>query len=192
MSTKDFMIVEMAQGTAEWRAWRHEGIGASDASTVMGENPWKAAAELLREKRGRACDFGQNAAMARGTLLEPEARRRYIARTGHDVKPACLQSNTHVWLRASIDGIDTAGSVVVEIKCGDSVYRKASQYGAVPGYYYGQLQHILAVTGLASIDFFCYLPGSPEVLLPVARDDNYIERLISEEQKFWNRIQQNE
>jgi putative phage-type endonuclease len=188
-STKHYSIVVLGQGTREWLEWRHKGIGASDAPTIMGENPWKSATELLGEKRGPAREFGQNAAMARGTQLEPEARKRYIAKTGRDVRPACLQSYRHDWLRASVDGISINGDAVVEIKCGDSVYRRASQSRCVPDYYYGQMQHILAVTGLGSLDFWCYLPGCPELLLPVERDDAYIERLLNAELEFWNRVQ---
>ena len=188
-STKHYTIVVLEQGTREWLEWRHKGIGASDAPTIMGENPWKSATELLGEKRGPAREFGQNAAMARGTQLEPEARRCYMARTGRDVSPACLQSCRHDWLRASVDGLSVNGDAVVEIKCGDSVYRRVSQFRCVPDYYYGQLQHILAVTGLSSLDFWCYLPGRPELLLPVARDDAYIERLLNAEVEFWNRAQ---
>jgi len=165
--------------------------GASDAPTVMGENPFNSAAQLLQEKRGPVRSFGQNAAMARGTELEPEARRRYIAKTGRDVRPACLQSTRYDWLRASLDGFAINHDAVVEIKCGASVYRKTSQSRNVPGYYYGQLQHILAVTGLDSLDFWCYWPSSPELLLHVGRDNAYIERLLEKELGFWNLVQGN-
>src|SRR6266542_5988740 len=121
MSANHFTFVQLQQGTSEWREWRHNGIGASDAPVIMRENPWKTPAELLREKRGPVRDGGQNAAMARGTELEPEARGRYIERTGNIVRPACLQSSKHVWLRASVDGITAPGVAVVEIKCGNSV-----------------------------------------------------------------------
>ena len=73
-----YAVVELEQGSREWLEWRHKGIGASDAPAIMSENPWKSATELLREKCGPARDLGLNAAMARGTQLEPEARRRYM------------------------------------------------------------------------------------------------------------------
>jgi len=187
-SATHYTIVELVQGTYEWLEWRHKGVGASDAPVVMGENPWKTSAELLREKRGPARDSIQDAAMSRGVLLEPEARERYVSRTGRDMQPACLQSSQHEWLRASVDGITTDGNVVVEIKCGESVYRSTSQYGCVPDYYYGQLQHILAVTGLESLDFWCYLPRRPELLVPVKRDNNYIDRLLNTELEFWKDV----
>ena len=189
INTSHFTIVELQQGTAEWLEWRHNGIGASDASTIMGENRFKSAAQLLQEKRGPAQDYGQNAAMARGTELEPEARRLYVAKTCREVHPACLQSTRYDWLRASLDGLAINHDAVVEIKCGQSAYQKASQTRSVPDYYYGQLQHILAVTGLDSLDFWCYWPGYPTLLIPVPRNVAYIERLLNAELEFWNLVQ---
>ncbi len=182
-----YTTIHLQQGTQEWLEWRRQGIGASDAPTIMGENPWKSAADLLREK----CSGGTsspNAAMARGTALEPEARKSYETKVGVRFAPACLQSVKHEWLRASVDGVAANGSAVVEIKCGESVYRKASTSLAVPDYYYGQLQHILAVIHLQSIDFYCYLPERPEIHLRVARDEGYIDRLLETEYLFWQKL----
>jgi len=190
MNANHFIIVELQQGSNEWREWRHNGIGASDASTIMGENRFKSASQLLNEKRGPAQDYGQNAAMARGTELEPEARRLYIEKTGKAVRPICLQSTRYDWLRASLDGFAINHDAVVEIKCGQSAYRTAFQTGSVPDYYYGQMQHILAVTGLDSLDFWCYWPGCPALLIPVQRNESYIQRLLEKELEFWNLVRQ--
>ena len=184
-----YSVVNLEQGTTEWLEWRGKGIGASDAPAIMGENPWKSSAQLLSEKLGTAKKFAGNAAMARGTELEPVARERYVVFTGTRVDPACLQSNKHEWLRASVDGLAPDGSAVVEIKIGESVYRQTASTGQVPSYYVGQLQHILAVTNLPHIDFFCWLPSRPEVHLRIQRDDSYIARLIATEQAFWERLE---
>lgn len=186
-----FFTVELQQGTREWREWRHKGIGASDAPTVMGENPYSTAANLLKEKLSPPRDFFQNEAMRRGTQLEPEARQNYIAKTGRDVIPVCVQSIRYSWLRASLDGLSTNHDAVVEIKCGRHAYQLTSQSRSVPDYYYGQVQHILAVTGLNALDFWCYWPGRPTVLLLVERDDTYIERLMNREMEFWNHVEMN-
>ena len=154
----------------------------------MGENPWRGVGELLEQKRGIARDRGQNGAMARGARLEPDARKRYESTIGVSVRPVCLQSSQYDWLRASLDGLSADGRTVVEIKCGDSVYRKTASFGEVPDYYYGQLQHILAVTGNSSIDFWCWLPGRSGLLVQVERDAKYIETLIETERKFWTRV----
>ena len=183
-----YTVVDLQQNTTEWLEWRGNGIGASDAPAIMGENPWKSASHLLSEKLGSVKKFEGNAAMARGTALEPEARKRFEAISNIHVVPACLQSNKHEWQRASVDGLAVNGNVVVEIKCGESVYKKTASSRQVPGYYVGQLQHILAVTGLPYIDFFCWLPNLPEIHLQVQRDDHYIARLIVAEQTFWQQL----
>jgi len=182
-----YRIVNLQQGTKEWLEWRSQGIGASDAPTIMGENPWKSAANLLQEKcLGKK--YFSNPAIRKGIALEPEARKRYETKTGIRVVPACLQSVKFEWLRASTDGLATNRSSVVEIKCGESVYCKAATSRVVPDYYYGQLQHILAITNLQSIDFFCYWPERPEVLLRIARDDIYIKSLLDSEYLFWQKV----
>ena len=188
MNTTHFTIITLEQGSDAWREWRHNGIGASDASTIMGENRFRSATELLREKRGPAREIVPNAAMARGTEFEPEARRLYVAKTGRAVHPACLQSTRYEWLRASLDGLAINHDAVVEIKCGQSAYRTASQTRSVPDYYYGQMQHILAVTGLNSLDFWCYWPGCTPLLIPVPRNISYIERLLKTELEFWSHV----
>ena len=53
----------------------------------------------------------------------------------------------------------------------------------------GKPGRILAVTGLDSLDFWCYWPDQPELLLSVDRDDSYIERLLDRELEFWNQVQ---
>ena len=182
-----YLIVELPQGGSEWLVWRSQGIGASDAPAIMGENPWKTRGRMLSEK-SMGWSAPMNEAMARGMRLEPEARRSYERAVGVEVRPLCLQSTLFDWLRASVDGLSLDGSKVVEIKCGESVYRQTASTHRVPAYYFGQLQHILAVTGLASIDFWCYLPRRPHVRLTVDRDDRYIERLFEAEEAFWQDV----
>ncbi len=191
MTAKNFLIVELQQGSSKWLEWRHNGIGASDAPTVMGENPFKSYSQLLHEKRSPKKESFKNAAMIRGTTLEPEARKRYIAKKGIHVTPICLQSIRHDWLRASLDGLTLTHDAAVEIKCGQSVYRKVALTRTAPRYYYGQLQHIMAVTNFKELDFFCYWPGYPELLVSVKRNEEYIKRLLDAEYKFWELVNEN-
>ena len=188
MNTSSFTIVNLQQSTQPWLDWRNEGIGASDAPTIMGENPWKSANQLLKERcGGKSCR--KNAAMARGQTLEPEARRMYEERFRVKVSPACVQSVTREWLRASLDGLAISNSIVVEIKCGEKTYVESLRTQAVPRYYYGQLQHILAVTNFASIDYWCYKPSHPIFHLRIKRDETYIKRLLEVEFEFWDSLQ---
>lgn len=190
VSDAPYTIVDLQQDTPAWLAWRSQGIGASDAPAILGENPWKNASLLLEEKC-ETLEKCSNNAMTRGTELEPEARRLYEAKVGVRMVPACLQSVRFEWLRASVDGLAVDGSAVVEIKCGERVHRDSFTSQTVPDYYFGQLQHILAVTDLQSIDFWCYLPNRSEVHLRLARDDGYISRLLDVEHLFWQRVLKN-
>ncbi len=183
-----FSFVSLEQGTQAWLDWRFEGLGASDAPALMGENPWKSRTKLMREKCERK-RVKLNAAMRRGMELEPVARERYENKFGIKMTPACLQSNEYHWMRASLDGISSCGNTIIEIKCGEGAYWVSSATGKVPDYYMGQLQHILAVTGLKMMDYWCYVPDRPEIHIQVERDESYIRRLIELEKAFWEEFQ---
>jgi len=186
-----YSVITLTQGSAKWLAWRHEGIGASDAPVVMGENRWKSVDTLFREKCGNIPEDRPTAAMRRGNALEPEARDAYIRTTGNMMAATCLQGTRYPWQRASLDGLSADGKIAVEIKCGIGCYWKTKSSQAVPDYYVGQLQHILAITELEVIDFWCYLPDYPAIRLRVHRDSSYIKRLIAAERRFWERVEVN-
>jgi len=184
----EFTIVDLEQGSHKWHEWRRNGIGATNAKVTIGDRG-KTFERLLRIKAGLEEESGyQNSAMALGVELEPEARTKYIARTGTMVKPVCVQSTNHEWLRASLDGIADDHSGVVEIKCGARVYEIVDESGSIPDYYYAQTQHILAVTGLRSLDFWCHWPENPDLLVNVPRNDAYIKNLLEKEEEFWNLV----
>jgi putative phage-type endonuclease len=189
MNIAAFSLVDLEQGTPAWLDWRRGGIGASDAPTIMGENPWKSARALANDKLNRRGNGWTNAAMSEGNRLEPIARAAYAIASGVMAEPACLQSSTHGWMRASVDGLCLKTKRAVEIKCGKASYEKTAQSRKVPKYYVGQLQHILAVTGYDAIDFCVYYPGCEMIHFPVARDNDYIARLQLAEEKFWRVIE---
>ena len=174
--TYQYSEVEFVQGTPEWRKWRQGGFGASDIPTLMGQNPWSSTKKLLNEKRNGGSNI-INAAMRRGTELEPVARKEYCKKVGFDVTPICIQHNDYFWARASLDGISDNRNQVVEIKCGNSAFQYAER-GMVPQYYKGQLQYILFITNLEKIHYWCYLPSKGGVLIEVGRDDFYIKNIV--------------
>jgi len=143
---KPYKIIDLEQGTEIWHRWRNEGIGASDAPAIMGDNPWKSASYVMKEKLYGYSTF-TNDAMQRGKDLEHQARIRYQLVNGIKVRPVCIQSNKYEWLRASLDGLSYNGSSVLEIKCGKKTYHYCKSYDTVPKHYYAQLQHILTITG---------------------------------------------
>jgi putative phage-type endonuclease len=212
-----FHLIDHEQGSIPWLRWRHDGIGGSDAPALMGENPWRSAKALFVEKSAPSKygsarpappkpviadlfaaapppappppDRRYRSAASRGTALEPYARELYNRHIGADLQPMCLQSIDRPWQRASLDGFCSATGRALEIKCGDKVYAHTQATGEVPKYYIGQLQHILAVSGFAAIDFWVWLPGKTPLLLTIPRDQAYIDRMTALEADFWTRVE---
>lgn len=186
-----FKILAIKQGTQEWYEWRRMGIGASDAPIIIGDNRFSNIDSLIKQKTDPFYIEYENEYMKKGKILEPQARNIYIQRTGKIVYPACIESVEYDWLKASLDGLNTDYSLVIEIKCGKKAYEHASLYKRIPDYYYAQAQHILAITEYDYIDFWFYWPGMQEILIKVKKDDKYIKRLLEKEYQFWNRIKNN-
>ena len=178
------------QNTNEWLSWRRGGIGASDAPVIMGLSPWQKAHDLLRIKTGQAEERPANGAMQRGKTLEPLARRAYVSHTSIEVEPVCVQSLLYPWMRASLDGLSADSRHVVEIKCPGEKDHQLADSGFVPEKYYAQLQHILAVTGLAEISYWSFR-FDHTVLLKIKRDEIFITGLVEKEAAFWARVCQN-
>jgi putative phage-type endonuclease len=201
-----FEIVELQQGSADWLRWRHDGIGASDAPALMGQNPWRSPGALFAEKvapprygaqrRQRPLPaladlFGTAPVKPQAREdhgLEAQARRLYRQQHGSAVAPLCLVSTARPWQRASLDGADLATKRLLEIKCGSATYAAVAKSGRVPSHYVGQLQQSLAVTGFESIDFWVWLPGRPPLLITERRDDVYIADLNARCAAFWDRV----
>lgn len=182
-------MIPQNQRSAEWKKWRQTKIGASDASSIMGVNAFRSIGNLLDEKLGIR-PIEENAAMARGTALEDEARDAFEALTGHVVFPQVYPHPQHPWMIASLDGMSIERDVVVEIKCpGIEQALKTFRSKKIPVYYFAQLQHQMAVTGLNEIYYFSYYPASEDsaecsILLKQQRDEEYINKLIAREEKF--------
>ncbi len=179
--------VELTQGTPEWLNWRRDYIGGSEASVIMGVNRYTNVIELFQRKLGLIPEVQMNDAMARGHLLEPEARVLFALETGVSVQPACYNSPDYPFAAASMDGINIDGSFAVEIKCpGLRTHTEALSNNKVPLLYYPQLQHQMAVTGAEVNYYWSYvpLPHIKNVLIEQRPDPAYIERLMKREEIF--------
>ncbi len=183
---KSYRTVDLIQGSREWLEWRMRGIGASDAPVIMNENPWKSKAYLLKEKLGETRVWAGNAATRLGQEFEPIIRAHIERLLDMPLKPVCVQSTESDmgWMKASLDGISADGSRVFEIKFGAKVYEHVQKTNTIPGYHYGQLQHILAITGLPFIDYFCGFIDCPTIHIVVQRDEPYIEKMLDAEWDF--------
>ena len=138
-------IIKLEQGSPEWLSWRKMVITATDASIIMGNNPWDTPYSCWQRKLGLIEEKKSNEAMERGKRLEPEARDKFNALHGFNMEPAVVESTEHEFLGASLDGITLLGGMLLEIKCGGSKLHDMAVRGEIPAYYRDQMQHQLLV-----------------------------------------------
>jgi putative phage-type endonuclease len=177
-------MINLNQQTTEWLEWRRTRIGASDASIILGINPWKSAYQLWEEKLGVKDPQDMTDRMKRGIELEDKARKTFEEMTGHSVLPAIMEHVEHAWMVASLDGISDDGQVVVEIKCNGAKNHELALDGIVPNYYYAQMQHQMEVVGGDNVHYFSF-DGEKGVVIEVPRNDEYIQRMIIAEKEFY-------
>ena len=177
-------------------AWLAERLGKATASrigdimakTKSGPSASRQnyAAELIAERlTGNGGDFYINAAMQRGTDLEPDARDAYSFESGNAVvQVGFIPHPTIEMSGASPDGL--VGDVgLVEIKCpGTTKHIATLTGGSIDSKYICQMQWQLACTGRAWCDFVSYDPRLPvEMQLAtrrVHRDDEAIAEMERE------------
>lgn len=176
-------IIPLDQNTKEWLEFRKTRIGASDASSIMGENIWKTKYQLWEEKITPFHETPVTAAMQRGIDLEPVARQAFIAQTGVPIEKMTVQHDEYDWMIASLDGINTDHKVIVEIKCPGLKDHGVAIEGNIPLKYYAQVQHQLAVTGY-DLAYYYSFDGKYGVVVDVERNEEYIAALINAEKAF--------
>ena len=176
----------------------------------MGESHFSTPYKLWQEMVGIRRREGENFAMRHGRETEPIAREAYNAKFGEAFYPHCWESDgllcpihltelcecvTRVpltWMRASLDGLSFDQTEILEVKCPIyATWHLAALEGEVPGHYYGQVQHQLAVTGAKVCNFWSFFEGEG-IRLRVEPDYDYIKRLVVREWRFWNRVQNKE
>lgn len=158
-------IVKLIQGSPEWHAHRAKYRNASETAAVMGVSPWLTPFALWELRTGRR-QPEVNAAMARGTALEPRARDHYERLTGAVMQPLVLVDGEY---SASLDGMSFDGSLAVEIKIpfkgkASTLWRQVES-GEVPEHYGWQIEHQLMVCGAKSAHLFIFDADSDSGLI---------------------------
>ncbi len=175
-------LLPIEQGCPEWHALRKTKITATDSCVIMGASHWKTRVQLYNEKLSNEEPTPPNERMKRGTDLEPIARDLFNVKTGWKMKPAVVVKD---WLMASLDGLDESVGAIVEIKCPGEKDHATAVRGKVPDHYYPQLQHQMYVAGVQVAYYFSF-DGMDGVTVTVQRDDEYIDKMLEEERKFYD------
>ena len=201
------MAVEMKilSSKEEWQKNRTR-IGGSDASAIVGLNPYKSNIDLWMEKTGQVIpeDISDKPFVKYGTNAEnhlrelfkldfPQYQTEYIENN-------MFLNDKYPWAHASLDGwlTDQDGRKgILEIKTTEILQsmQKEKWNQKIPDNYYVQCLHYLAVTGF---DFVILKAQLKTVFdgIPYLQTKHYminrnevqedIDYLMKEEEKFWN------
>jgi putative phage-type endonuclease len=174
-------LLELEQGTPEWLDFRKTKITATDAVVIMGASHYKTKLQLYKEKKSEEHLNFTNEAMQRGIDLEPIARDLFCLKTGHKMVPKVVVKD---WAMASLDGINDWNEIL-EIKCPGAKVHSIALAGKVPDHYFAQLQHQMYVCD-SKRAFYYSFDGFDGITIECPRDDDYIEKMIIEEKKFYD------
>lgn len=186
---------ETLASEAAWLTARRQGIGASEAASILGISPYKSALALYCEKLElTAPDPLEHEALYWGRMLERPIAYRYAEVTGRRVVPAepwtLRRSRVHPFMVATLDALTwpTPQQVVpLEIK-NVGAYKGDDWAEEPPLHVQVQVQHQLAVTGLPAASIAALVGGNRLVWFDVARNDRFIGVLIEAEGRFWDRL----
>lgn len=179
----------------EWLKQRLDGIGGSEASIILGVNPYKSRLELWNEKVTGNLTIKDNPDLYWGKILEPVILEEYKKKTGRPtlIHKEQIKSTIYPFMNANLDAIITKadnheGAGVLEIKTKSAfTYWKDDE---IPFYYQLQLQHYLSVMGFSWGAFAVLDMGKKDLIIKdFERDDDVISELIEEESKFWKLVQ---
>lgn len=189
----------------EWRTLRRSGIGGSDAGACLGLSRYSSPLTVCMDKTGRGEEFDGNEATEVGNILEPLIRDHIIVPyieehenivTAIGEAPHVYRSREWPWMLANIDGyIDLSHQRYgLEIKTGGSYQLR--EWGGmdgdeIPGTYYAQVQHYMAVTGVDSWLVFGLI-GNRRLHRFVRRNDAFIGEMVEREREIWEAIEAND
>lgn len=185
-------MIEIKQGTPEWHAARLGRVTASRVADIMATTKSGPAAsrknymmELLCQRlTGNREESYINAAMQRGTDLEPFARIAYEAHHCTDVVEVGFVLHPKIeWFGASPDGL-VGDHGLIEIKCPNTAQHVDFLRDRKPdGKYIWQMHAQMACTGREWCDFVSYDDRMPEQLqfagVRIFRDDAMIKNMES-------------
>ena len=178
------ILEDLVQGSPEWLALRKTKITATDSCIIMGVSHWKTRIQLYHEKLSNDPPMSKNEKMQRGIDLEPIARDLFCLQTGIFVEPKVVVKD---WAMASLDGINESLDCIVEIKCPGEKDHAIALKGKIPDHYYPQIQHQMYVTEIDEAYYFSF-DGIDGVIVKVNRDNEYIEKMIEQEKRFYQCI----
>ena len=176
----------------EWLLRRMGSIGGSDASALIGLNPYMSAYTLWALKRGRIAPPEENEAMRIGHDLEEYVAKRFTEKTGKRVRRrnSMIYNSDYPFAHANIDRQIVGEDAGLECKTTSVLNLRRFKNGEYPATYYVQCQHYMMVTGLQKFYLAVLILGRDFLVFEIARDEEEIAALAAAERTFWVHVEQ--
>lgn len=174
-------------GREEWLEQRKNGIGGSDASSIMGLNPYSSPLKVYLDKIGKGEDKVTTEAMRQGTDLEQYVAERFCEETGLQVRRCnqILQHPKYDWMLANVDRLIVGHNAGLECKTTSPYSKFKFDEGEINPHYYWQSVHYMAVTGADTWYVAVLVLGKAFHVFEIRRDEAAIRQLIDAEKVFW-------
>ena len=187
------MITEIKYSThEEWLGIRSKYIGGSDASAVIGLNPYASRYSLWAEKTGKVPGFEGNLTTKVGAYLEQLVADLFEEETGKKVrkKNSTMVNDLYPFACANVDRMVVGEKAFLEIKTTNSIplmktLRNSDEF---PEQYYCQVVHYLAVTGLEKAYLAVLINCRELKIYEMERDQAEIDALMNAEKDFWELV----
>lgn len=191
-----YIVVDLPQGSDEWKSWRREGVTATDSVVLSGISPYKTLWRLWAEKTGYCSevDLSGNPLVRRGHEKEDIVRQAVEARMGDFLIPVCVQSTRWPWIRASLDGLNSAGEPTElkypSKKIWDEVQNEGEQSLAYRMYRIQVLHQMLALR--ANRGWLCFYQDGQVMIFEIEADMDTMVLLLRESVDFQRKVLEGE
>lgn len=206
--------MKIPQNEQEWLQARLAGIGASEASAIVGCNPYMSNTDLwkIKTRRKVAPDISSNAHVVYGHAAEAPIRELFALdypeyEVSYGGNFDMVHNPEHPWLFATLDGRlverETGRKGILEIKTTEILrsMQKEKWRDQIPDNYFCQIMHQLLATGWDFAVLHAQLKRVWDGEIKTERRSYKIERsdhqndldyLLEEEIKFWGYVERDE
>jgi putative phage-type endonuclease len=214
-NNQDLVVFNIPYGTKDWYEFRKNGVGGSEAATVMGIDPDGTAMKLYHTKIGLVSEESiMNARMFHGKMLEDYvancwesydgSKAGYVEKALKGIKTrrrikvdSYIINQKYPWLFASVDGLIAPGCYSL-LKYGE----KLTNYGVYEGKCHGHYalkvydngfpeKHIIQahiymiVLELEYAEFAMFVDGHDLQVKAISRNEKLVESILKSTKEFW-------
>ena len=171
----------------KWLAERRNGIGGSDAATVVGLNPRSSRYALYLDKTGLLPDREDNEYFRQGRDLEEYVAQRFSGETGKRVRRvnAMLALTKYPFIRADVDREIVGENAGLECKTSTRLKKADLDNGVIPLNYLCQCYHYMNVKGYDRMYLAILVFGVGFWVFTIEKNEKEQIALMTAEIAFW-------